>query len=295
MTKKTSDKTGPQQAALLTVRTEQVPTNLISIPNDYPRQVDADWVNVLADAMREAGQLQAIRVIEHEDGRFELAFGLKRLMAADALGWDTIRADIVAASDVEGGRKRVSTLFENLVRQEFNALERALALSELKDIHEQLYPETKHGGDQKKNQALREQKDILSFWWEASERTGLHPKAIQRAIAIAKGLKEGNVTRIRGSWIARHQATLGDVAALPFAQQDAVLNLLLTDAPEVTSVADALELLKNGKLAKPEDKAFSKLIDNLTRMKPAARERLFITFESEILAWAATRLEKAGK
>lgn len=295
MTKKTSDKTGPQQAALLTVRTEQVPTNRISIPNDYPRQVDADWVNVLADAMREAGQLQAIRVIEHEDGRFELNFGLGRLMAADALGWDTIRADIVAANDVEGGRKRVSTLFENLVRQDFNALERALALSELKDIHEQLYPETKNGGDTKGKQDVAGKNAKLAFFWEAAERTGLSERAVFRAVAIAKGLTETSLARIRGSWLASNQAQLQAVAALTVYQQGAVLDLLLAEAPEVTNVTDALELLRNGKLAKPEDRAFNKLVENLTRMKPAARERLFITFESEILAWAATRLETVGK
>lgn len=289
---KTAPKTGSTQ---FPVRTEQVPTNLISIPNDYPRQVDADWVNVLADAMREAGQLQAIRVIEHQDGRFELAFGLRRLLAADALGWDTIRADIVSAEAVEGGRKRVSTLFENLVRQDFNALERALALSELKDIHEQLYPETKHGGDQKRKQALKEQNPESGFWWEAPARTGLGRTQIMLSVQIAKGLTEANIARIRGSWLAHNQAQLQAVAGLPFAQQDAVLNLLLKDPVEVTNVADALELLRNGKLAKPEDRAFNKLVDNLSRMKPAARERLFITFESEILAWAATRLEKAGK
>jgi len=282
-------------STLTSARTEQVPIKLINIPNNYPRQVDADWVSLLAEAMREAGQLQAIRLVEQQDGQFELSFGLQRLMAADALGWETIRADIVPAADIEGGRKRVSTLFENLVRQDFNALERALALAELKDIHEQLYPETKHGGDQKKNQALRDQNAKLAFWWEAAERTGLSERAIVRSIAIAKGLTEPNITRVRGSWLAHNQAQLQSVAALPFAQQDAVLNLLLKDPPEVTSVADALELLRNGKLAKPEDKAFSKLVDNLARMKPAARERLFITFESEILAWAATRLEMAGK
>ncbi len=281
--------------SIVTLRTEQVPTNLISIPNDYPRQVDADWVNVLADAMRETGQLQAIRVIEHEDGRFELNFGLGRLMAADALGWNTIRADIVAASDVEGGKKRVSTLFENLVRQEFNALERALALSELKDIHEQLYPETKNGGDSKTKQALKDQNAKFAFWWVAADRTGLSERAVQLAIRIASGLAEGTVARLHGTWLAENQAQLQALAALTSFQQDALLDLLLKDAPEATNVADALELLRNGKLAKPEDKAFSKLVDNLTRMKPAARERLFSTFESEILAWAATRLEKAGK
>lgn len=285
----------PPKPTTLTLRTEQVLTSLISIPNDYPRQADADWVNVLADAMREAGQLQAIRVIEHEDGRFELSFGLQRLMAADALGWDTIRADIVAAEAVEGGKKRISTLFENLVRSELNALDRALALSELKDMYEQLYPETKHGGDSKKNQALRDQTAKMPFWWDAAERTGLSERAILRSVAIAKGLTEANITRIRGSWIARHQATLTDLSVLPYAQQTAVVDLLLKDPAEVTNVADALELLRNGKLTKPEDKAFTKLVDTLGRLKPKAREQLFSAFETEIIAWAKARLENAGK
>ncbi|MCW5720400.1 MAG: ParB N-terminal domain-containing protein [Devosia sp.] len=275
-----------------------IPLGLIDVPADRLRQPDADWVHVIGKSMAESGQLQPIRVTPAEDGRYELVFGLARLLAARELGWASVDAGIVEAEALDDQHKRLAHIFENLIRHDLKALDRAIALAEMKRIHEALYPETKNGGDRKSKQWLSDQNAKLAVWsfsQEATEKTGFSERAIFRAVAIAEGLTPASLERLRGSAFDNDQAGLSILAELTHGLQAAVLDIVLAEKPRASSIADALILARGGKLASAAEKRFASLADSLSRFKPAERAQIFALHEDEVLAWAEKRLVELGR
>ncbi|HEV7345737.1 MAG TPA: ParB N-terminal domain-containing protein [Devosia sp.] len=266
-----------------------VPLELIDVPANRLRQPDPDWVHVLGKSMAERGQLQPVRIAEAAGGRYELIFGHARLLAAAEIGWDRIDAVIVPADHPAAQHRRLDELFENIVRHDLNALNRAVALGEVKAIHETLYPDAKRGGDHKKKQQLKSQNEIFSFSQSAAERTGLSQRAIQIAVSIVEGLAADSLARLRGTGLASNQSQLVALAAITQAQQAAVLDILIAAKPKAANVADALVLAQGGKLATPAERAFRSLNDGLTRVGPKHRAAIYDRFEGEIKGHARAR------
>jgi ParB family chromosome partitioning protein len=123
------------------------PLKAIRVPDDRLRTFDPDWAAVLAEMFRDSGQQTPIDLLAEGKG-FVLVSGLHRLEAAKLLKWPEITAQIVP-EDCSPSRDvlRRRELLENLARKDLNALERCGGLAELKDVHERLYPETRHGGE----------------------------------------------------------------------------------------------------------------------------------------------------
>ena len=82
-------------------------------------------IDRLAESLRANGQLTTVKVrpsAEHE-GRYELIFGHRRVMAARKLGWKTIRAEIVKIAEEE---MMSQSLVENFEREDLSDYEKAL-------------------------------------------------------------------------------------------------------------------------------------------------------------------------
>jgi ParB family chromosome partitioning protein len=124
-----------------------VPIDLIDVPEDRIRPVKADRVQILLADIRANGLLHSIGLVEEMNGRHTLVFGAHRLSAVDLMGASEIDARVVGRQWVKPQELRIWEIMENLNHEGLTALERAESLAALKVLHEELYPETRKGGD----------------------------------------------------------------------------------------------------------------------------------------------------
>lgn len=294
MTKQAAPASSPAEMA---VQYQRIPLARIVVSDDRLRKTDPAKVDALAHAFSINGQSQPIRVASTADGDFLLDIGLHRLEAARKLGWSHIWAGVVSVIDATVHERRLQEIFENLIRAELTALDRAIALTELKAVHEALHPEAKRGGD-RKSQAVKNksknQTTTLGFRSDVAEKTGLSETAIDRAVAIAKGLSSGIRGRLQGTWLADHQAGLQTLSQQPETIQRQVLDILFATPPGAGSVADALALAEGKRLPSAAERQFRSVGEGLARLKPALRRQLYAAHEAEILAWVDERRGLGG-
>jgi ParB/RepB/Spo0J family partition protein len=100
----------------------------------------ASEIEDIVSSFRREGQLSPIRVREHptKAGKYEVVYGNRRLAAAKKLGWKTIAADVVRATDVE---TLVMAFSENVDRRDFSDYEKAELLQRLHDATGKNYTE----------------------------------------------------------------------------------------------------------------------------------------------------------
>jgi ParB family transcriptional regulator, chromosome partitioning protein len=100
-------------------------------PPAIPARVAMDDAKLreLMDSMRATGQVQAIAV-KDVGGRYEIIIGHRRYVAASALGWETLRAEVFAPSEL---KEAAAMLAENIYREDLNAAEEALLFAEHRD------------------------------------------------------------------------------------------------------------------------------------------------------------------
>lgn len=240
-----------------------IPLDQIDVPEDRMRTAKMDRVHVLSADIKANGQLQPIGVAEEENGRFALVFGLHRLMAVKMAGRAEIDARVQPQATPQ--QRRVDEIMENLDREGLTKLERAESLAALKAVHEELYPEAKHGGD-RKSAKRKNQKEIFSFRSDAAEKTGLSLRAINMAVELVAKLDGDAKARLRGSWLEDHQASLVTLAKFNGKMQHEVLDRLLATPPEAESVADAKLLVEGERLKTPKEKRLNAAIGTVKRL-----------------------------
>ena len=108
--------------------------------------------------------------------KYQLITGHHRLAACrqleEQLDNKTIAATIRDYKEGDAPYYRLEEITENVFRNELNALDRAHALYELDQIYKSLYPELKHGGDRKSEEA-KNQSAINALRSELLEKVGL--------------------------------------------------------------------------------------------------------------------------
>lgn len=67
-------------------------------------------------SMRDKGQLQPVRVIDLKNGKYDMVFGNRRLIAAKKLGWTQIEAQIMQTEDADENERDILNLVENCKR-----------------------------------------------------------------------------------------------------------------------------------------------------------------------------------
>lgn len=272
---------------------ERVAIAEVKVGADRLRKADPAKVDAIAHSYGLVGQLQPIKVIRAAHGELLLNIGLTRLMAARKVGWSHIDALVVPITSMAPGERRLAEVFENLIRADLTALDRAIFLAELKDVHEQLHPETKHGAvggrGGKKNETA-----IFAFSIETAEQTGMSRRSIEVAVAIAKGLGAEVRTRLQGTWLAEHQSGLKTLSEQPEKTQQQLLDILFATPPGAASVADALVIHSGKRLPTAAESRFRSLSDGLARCSAKDRAKLFALHEAEVLEWAKKRLGRTN-
>ena len=259
--------------------------DLIDVPEDRVRSIKMDRVQVLSSDIKANGLQQPICLIAEEGGRFTLVFGAHRLFAVKMCGGTEIDARVTGRQWVKPQELRVWEIMENLNREGLTMLERAESLAALKVLHEELYPQTKHGAQGGRGRK-RNESEIFSFSKDAAEKTGLSRRAIEIAVAIVTKLDADVKHRVRGTWLENHQAGLRQLSDQPAELQHQICDLLLSTPPQATSVADAIVLAEGRRLPTGQEKLFSSVMNNFSRLSDRDRHALFDAHQDEIRAYA---------
>ncbi|MEQ8318730.1 MAG: ParB N-terminal domain-containing protein [Rhodospirillales bacterium] len=241
------------------VETIEIPVDQIDDTGRL-RQIDPDWARALAESIGKIGQKEPIEVvIQKRKGKppYRLIAGGHRLEGCRQAGMDTIRAEVKKPeTDNPDLEMRLHEIDENLIRNELNALDRAVFLGERQKVWLEMYPETAHGktpGNQFSGQ--KREVDIVSFSQATAEKIDLAERTIRRATLIYQKIPADIRARLHGSSLARNQGELIKLTRYSEAQQARIVDACLrTDSPAPSVSVAAQEL--DGRTAtenSPED------------------------------------------
>jgi ParB-like chromosome segregation protein Spo0J len=264
------------QLALDPGTTVKVPIEAITVPAG--RQVgDIAW---LVESMRELGQLQPIVVTP--DG--ELIAGMHRLRAALLLGWTEIQVIVL---DLDGAKKQLAMLDENLVRRHLSALEYAEALRERQQLYLSLHPETEQyrlGGVAKAAKAASALSAVAeSFSADTAARTGLSPRTIQEYTQVA-GIPREVRDVLRSSGVNDKLKELLAVARLPVREQKNVAAVLSQGGAK--NVKEAVGLVRAPSTTSPLPYAVTQ--GSRIRKQVGDIRRMSADIEATLKEWQAT-------
>lgn len=213
------------------------------------RLVDQDWVQALAESIGNIGQKEPIEIVAQKrkgEPPYRLIAGAHRLAACRLAGLDTIRAEVkTPETDNPDLEIRLHEIDENLIRNELNALDRAVFLGERQKVYEEMYPETARGGDRGNQHTggKERQNDIVSFSQATAEKINLSVRAIQRDVRIFQGLTADVRGRLQGTPLARNQGELYQLTQYDRDRQLKILDMCLREADPVPSVKAAGDII----------------------------------------------------
>jgi len=190
------------------------------IIGDKRRDVKSDYVQKLADSIKQIGLINPITI--SPDNR--LIAGYHRLQAFVQLGETRIPAVILNLSELEA---RLAEIDENLIRNEGSALERGEWLLERKAIYEELFPETKHGGD-RRSKDFQEAESAVCFVNDTANKTGKSDRVIKEEIQIARDISPEVKEKIRDTELADHKTDLLKLSRLEPEKQAEVVERVLS-------------------------------------------------------------------
>lgn len=267
---------------------QSLPVDLIVIGQRL-RPVDPAAVQNMQVAIQESDFFGAIlvRPLIGEEGeqRFELVAGAHRLAAMRALGRPTIPAVVRNLSDDEARQIEID---ENLVRRGLTPLERAEMVAERFSVWARRFPDRVTDCGSAKPRRGRPSNSAkfaefqggapatMGFTAETAADVGLSKRTVEAAWTTVNGLAPELRAKLHGTWLAKNEGALRQLAGLADAEKAPVIDVLLQG--ETRSVSDALAKVSGVQPAPPAQtpvdetlKAFKALWGKAT---PAAREAI---------------------
>ncbi len=259
----------------------------ITVPERL-RSVSADHVATIVESVKQCGEILnpiivgAEKLEENPDQvSFFLIAGAHRFEAAKQAGLERIPSQVW--EDITPEEARLIEIDENLIRHELNPLDRAVFLSERKDVYEKMHPETKNGAQGSRSGQTNEN-DTMSFSNDTAERTGLGKRTIERAVKIAKGIPVELRKRIIGTELAQNQKELLELAKIgdQMLQAQIVERIVSGQSSKVGAAVKEIkghvEIEKN-----KDDTEFEKLVELFQRASKAAQDRFLDVLEDNHL------------
>ena len=182
------------------------------------RDIDQDWVAVLAAAILQAGRLSQPPITRFVGDKMHLVVGAHRLAAVKLAGLTEI--EVIAHDDaLTDDEAELMEVDENLIRNELNPFDRAAFLAKRKAIYERLHPDTRGGvaGGKARHGSATE---MFSFADATAEKTGLHPRTIRRAVTMFERLTPETRKRLKGTQIMGKEGELNALSKLGPDDQD---------------------------------------------------------------------------
>lgn len=264
--------------------------NLVDVPAGR-RKADPVWVRALADLFAVDGQKTPIQVIAAGE-RFNLVFGLHRLLAAKLVG-APIKAEVKSAEDFASAAAiTLAEITENFARRELSALDRAVDIARWREIYEAAAGAVKRGRPSKLSQLVTISEEAAeqfaaSFSDAARKALGIDRMAVSRAMRIAS-IGADVRDRIALHAMADNQSELLALAAEPADRQAAIVALLTADPAQAANVAEAIATIDRTPKQRPAA-AWEQLSDKFSRLKPAEQNRFFELHEAAFLQWQKGR------
>ncbi|MBO4487165.1 MAG: ParB/RepB/Spo0J family partition protein [Bacteroidaceae bacterium] len=103
-------------------------SQIVANPNQPRREIDQESLQELADSILQIGIVQPITLRQMDDGTYQIIAGERRWRASQLAGLTTIPAYVRKASDESVA---LMALVENIQREDLNAIEIALAYSNM--------------------------------------------------------------------------------------------------------------------------------------------------------------------
>jgi len=197
------------------------------------RKVNPEKVAQIAESISTIGLLNPIAI----NNKYELIAGHHRLEAYRKLGKKSIPAIITQKGLVED----LAEIDENLIRQELSVLERAECLQRRKKIYENLFPDTKKGGDRKSKNASK-RNNFVSFSENTAQRIGNSRRTIEHEIQIASNISPDIKKMIRNTELANNKVELLKLARLDHKLQHCVVKELMHKDTSVDEIVKDLQI-----------------------------------------------------
>ncbi len=236
------------------------------------RAVDEDYAACIAASMDEIGPTTPIQVrTAGADGRHVLIAGGHRYRAAEIAGIEALPATIHDVDDLQAQLREID---ENLIRRELSALDRAIFLAARKAVWEELYPETRHGGDRKSDQVANLATWSNRFTAEAADKLGMGERSIRRAVARYNDIAPDIRRDIANTELANKGSELDALGRLaPALQRDVVDHMLAQEV--LPKVADAVSYVRGDRApaVRPEELEYQRLITAWNKASQKARRR----------------------
>lgn len=270
--------------------------DLIDVPEGR-RELDPDWVRVLADEFRTTPQRTAIDVLQVGE-RFQLVTGGHRYAAKVMAGHTSIRVVVWQARDfAHHAQVKLLEIAENFMRRELSVLDRAFDVAAWREVYETVQGAVKRGGDRRSksklkvatlidDEALRavSEQFATNFTIEAQRALGLSRDAVFRLLKIAR-IGEANRKRISLLAIANNQSELLSLQSQPAPRQAAIIERLLAGA---ACVADAIAIIDD-KPPMPAMARWERVSETFSRLPAAEQHNFFSLHEDAVLQWLASR------
>lgn len=248
------------------------------------RPIKSGHVLVLVESIKEIGLRQPINVRAIEGG-YEIRGGGHRHAAFQMLGRETIPAIVSDDNDL---RAELAEIDENLIRNEYSAAEREIAIARRKSIYEALHPETKVGATGKGRSKVRQVGEAKApaerFSKATAEATGQSERTVQRSVSRVEAIGSDTLQRVIGTSLDKGE------------EIDALAKLSPEGREDVIAKAEAGEKVSAKVAEKKERRADRE--ENLGRKLKALPDRKFGVIladpEWEHVAWSDAGLAKAA-
>jgi len=239
------------------------------------RDVDANYVSVIAETIRAKGQLQDI-ILRRDAEKLILVAGGHRLAAMRKLEWGYIQARIVELDDADEAAELEA--IENLARNELSVVDKAVHLAVLRDIHKRRNPAARRGGDrkvQKLHLAEQGEQQLLHFDAEVAKTLKLSRRSVYNYLAIADGLDPAALQRVKGSILADNFVELQALSREDKKAQGALLDLILAPEPKAKTVSAAASLHFNRiDTATPDERHFAAFMKLWSKASKKVRKQI---------------------
>ena len=259
--KKTSPPKTPMQDVIpLTNEPEayelrHLPLSQIIVPEGRREPKDVD---TLAASIQEVGLMHPITVVQDEGDVYRLVSGSNRISAHVQLGRTHIPCQVVNLDTLHA---EIAEIDENLIRNELTELEYAEHLKRRKELHEQLYPETKKGGAPGKAGGGKRAKNpesghfVVSFLEDAADKTGRGRSTIAESIQIATKLDDDVKRQLQGTPIEDRKTDLLRLARMTPEEQREIADTISKESfPTLAQAAQFLRESENPKFVKKPTK-----------------------------------------
>lgn len=275
----------------------EVEIDAIVVPERL-RIVSQAHVQMMAADFNDRGQNDAIAVaVMPGSNSFLLVDGEHRYEAAKLLGWTHIRVYVREMTDEEREKHEIHA---NLIRNELNALDKAVFVGRLAQIFERENTGARNGGDRKSKKWLEKNQlaniaNWSSFNKDAARRTGLGERSLRDHRALYEKLTPEIISHLRASPIADNGQQLKRLAEIEDADERLTIAKTLAEGAPNVERARNMAGIGAARIDDPDEKGFNAFLGLWGRASAKLRQRIKGHVQQSDVPGPAARKAKAAR